>query len=193
VTIEDPDYKHIEETYDEGCQDYGDHFKNPHEFIEPDRQQFLARRPTGSSILDCGCGAGMDTERFSYLGYNVTAIDLSDRFVSLVRQRVPGVRIEKMDMRQLSFPKASFDGVWASFSLLHIRANELEKTLSNFQSVLREGGLFFAALHRGPETKWERLRSLEWSAIPTFRSGCSLTLKRACAEPASRSSKAALS
>ena len=154
MTIEDPDYKHIEETYDEGSRDYGDYFKTPHEFIEPDRQQFLVRLATGSSILDCGCGPGMDTEKFSHLGCNVRAIDLSDRFVSLVRQRVPGVRVERMDMRQLSFPKASFDGIWTSFSLLHIRANELEKTLSNFQSVLREGGLFFAALHRGPEAKW---------------------------------------
>jgi len=154
VTTEDPDYKHIEATYDEGSQDYGDYLKNPHEFIEPDRQQFLARLPAGSSILDCGCGPGMDTERFSHLGYNVTAIDLSDRFVNLVRLRVPSASVEKMDMRQLSFPKASFDGVWASFSLLHIRASELEKTLSNFKSVLRGDGLFFAALHRGPATKW---------------------------------------
>ena len=105
-------------------------------------------------ILDCGCGPGMDTERFSQLGYKVTAIDLSDRFVELVRKRVPNARVEKMDMRNLAFPKAAFDGLWASFSLLHIRASEIQETLSGFNSVLRDGGLFFAALHRGPKTKW---------------------------------------
>ena len=154
MKTEDPDYRHIEETYDEGSQDYGDYFKNPHEFIEVDRQKFIARLPAGSTILDCGCGPGMDTERFSQLGFKVTAIDLSDRFVELVRKRVPNAHVEKMDMRNLALPKSAFDGLWASFSLLHIHASEIQETLSGFNSVLRDGGLLFAALHRGPKTKW---------------------------------------
>ena len=154
MKIEDPDYRHIEATYDEGSQDYGDYFKNPHEFIEQDRQQFISRLPPGSKILDCGCGPGMDTERFSQLGYNVTAIDLSDRFVKLARERAPSAIVQKMDMRYLAFPEAVFDAVWASFSLLHIRANEIRKTLVGFRSVLREPGLFFTAVHRGPKTEW---------------------------------------
>ena len=148
------DYRHIEATYDEGSQDYGDYFKNPHEFIEQDRQQFISRLPPGSKILDCGCGPGMDTERFSQLGYNVTAIDLSDRFVKLARERAPSAIVQKMDMRYLAFSEAVFDGVWASFSLLHIRASEIRKTLVGFRSVLREPGLFFTAVHRGPKTEW---------------------------------------
>jgi ubiquinone/menaquinone biosynthesis C-methylase UbiE len=154
VKTEDPDYRHIEATYDDGSQDYDDYFKNPHEFIEQDRQQFISRLPPGSKILDCGCGPGMDTERFSQLGYNVTAIDLSDRFVRLVRERAPSAIVQKMDMRYLAFPEAVFDAVWASFSLLHIRASEIGRTLAGFRSVLRESGLFFAAIHRGPKTEW---------------------------------------
>jgi hypothetical protein len=59
-----------------------------------------------------------------------------------------------MDMLYLAFPEAVFDGVWASFSLLHIRANEIPKTLVGFRSLLREPGLLLAALHRGPRTEW---------------------------------------
>jgi len=154
VKTEDSDYRHIEQTYDEGSQDYGDYFKTPHEFIEQDRQQFIARLPAGSKILDCGCGPGMDSERFSQLGYKVTAIDLSDRFVKLTKKRVPSAAVQKMDMRNLDFPQATFDGVWASFSLLHIRASEIQKTLLGFRTVLDERGLLFAALHRGPKTEW---------------------------------------
>jgi ubiquinone/menaquinone biosynthesis C-methylase UbiE len=156
MKTEDPDYKHIEETYDEGSQDYGDYFKSPHEFIEQDRQEFIARLPVRSKILDCGCGPGMDSERFSHLGYNVTAIDLSDRFVKLTKARVPSATVQKMDMRNLDFPTACFDGVWASFSLLHVRASEIPKTLLGFRTVLNERGLLFAALHRGPKTEWVR-------------------------------------
>ena len=151
---EDSDYVHIEETYDRGSRDYGDHFKTPHQFIEPERQQFIQRLSAGSKILDCGCGPGMDTEKFSQLGYNVTAIDLSERFVSLTKERVQTATVKKMDMRHLEFPQASFDGLWASFSLLHIRASDIEQTLSGFRTVLRPHGLLFAAIHRGPKTEW---------------------------------------
>jgi len=82
---EDSDYTHIKETYDHGSRDYGDHFETPHQFIEPERQQFIQRLSAGSKILNCGCGPGMDTGKFSQLGYSVTAIDLSERFVSLTK------------------------------------------------------------------------------------------------------------
>jgi len=118
------------------------------------RQQFIQQLSAGSKILDCGCGPGMDAEKFSQLGYNVTAIDLSERFVSLTKERVQTATVKKMDMRHLEFPQASFDGLWASFSLLHIRASDIEQTLSGFRIVLRPHGLLFAAVHRGPKTEW---------------------------------------
>lgn len=154
IKSEDSDYIHIEETYDRGSRDYGDYFKTPHQFIEPERQQFVQRLPAGSKVLDCGCGPGMDTEKFARLGYNVTAIDISGRFVSLTKNRVKTATVKKMDMRRLEFPQASFDGVWASFSLLHIHASDIERTLSSFKTVLRPRGLLFAAVHRGPKTQW---------------------------------------
>jgi ubiquinone/menaquinone biosynthesis C-methylase UbiE len=154
VKPEDPDYTHVEETYDQGSKDYSDYFKAPHELIEPERQHFIQQLPSGSNILDCGCGPGMDTERFSRLGYNVTAIDLSERFVSFTKERAQTATVKKMDMRHLEFPRANFDGIWASFSLLHIRASDIEQTLSGFRTVLRSHGLLFAAVHRGPKTEW---------------------------------------
>jgi len=94
----------------------------------------------------------MDTERFSQLGYKVTAIDLSDRFVELVRKRVPNARVEKMDMRNLAFPKAVFNGLWASFSLLHIRASEIQRPLGfQFRSQRRRS--LFRRLAQGTENQ----------------------------------------
>ena len=154
MKTEDTDYKHIELTYDEGSGDYSSYFQRPHAFIDPERQAFIGRLPAGSKVLDCGCGPGMDTERFVQVGYTVTGIDLSDRFVELTKKRVPLAGVRKMDMRHLEFPQDTFDGLWSSFSLLHIRASEIDSTLSGFRSVLKSGGVFFAALHRGPQTAW---------------------------------------
>ena len=154
MSTKDSDYMHIEQAYDEGSEDYSSYHRTPHEYIEEDRQQFIGRLPVGSLILDCGCGPGIDAERFCQLGYQVTAIDLSARFVRFTRKRVPNASVRKMDMRYLEFADASFDGLWSSFSLLHIRERDIEKTFSGFRSVLRHGGLFFAALHRGQKTDW---------------------------------------
>jgi SAM-dependent methyltransferase len=148
------DYAHIENTYDVGSEDYAGHSKGPLTFIEPERAQFIQRIPEKGTILDCGCGPGFDSERFCRLGFRVTEIDLSDRFVALARERVPGAEVRKMDMRYLDFPNSSFDGIWSSFSLLHIQADEAPQTLAGFRRVLRDGGLLFVALHRGPTTSW---------------------------------------
>jgi SAM-dependent methyltransferase len=154
VNAGDADYRHIEQTYDEGSSDYTRHFPKPHEFIEHERRQFIERLPAGATILDCGCRPGFDTERFTQRGFNVTAIDLSDRFVKLTERRVPNAVVRKMDMRSLELPKGSFDGLWASFSLLHIRASDIDRTLSGFRSVLKHSGMLCAALHRGAKTAW---------------------------------------
>jgi ubiquinone/menaquinone biosynthesis C-methylase UbiE len=154
MTANDADYAHIEQTYEDGSDDYSGHFKKAHAFTEPERQEFMQRLPAGATVLDCGCGPGFDTEKFAEFGYKVHAIDLSDRFVNLTRRRVPQADVQKMDMRQLSFPKGSFDGIWCSFSLLHVRALDVPPTLTGFKSVLRSGGVLCIALHRGPKTAW---------------------------------------
>lgn len=96
----------------------------------------------------------MDTESFSQLGYQVTAIDLSERFVRLTKTRVPGATVRKTDMRILDFPPVSFGGLSASSSPLHVRASDINQTLFAFKRVLRPRGLLFTAVHRGGKTQW---------------------------------------
>jgi hypothetical protein len=47
-----------------------------------------------------------------------------------------------------------FRTVAPSFSLLHIRAADVDQTISGFKRVLRPAGLFFTAVHRGRTTQW---------------------------------------
>jgi len=123
----------------------------------------------------------------------LTAIDLSDRFVQLARERVTGAQVEKIDTRYLAFPGAIFDGVWASFSVLHIRANEIRKTLDGFKSVLTESGLFLAAVHRGPKTEWIRATISGMERDTYLQEWLQLPLKQLWVKLASRLSEAALS
>ena len=154
VKLDDPDDTHIERTDDEGSADYHSHFGQPHAFIEPDRQQFIQRLPAAAKVLDCGCGPGMDTERFVQLGFAVVAIDLSNRFVQVTKQRVPAADVRKMDMRHLEFPAGTFRWDVVFLQPAPHSENEIDATLSDFRSVLKPGGLLFSALHHGPRTAW---------------------------------------
>ncbi len=59
----------------------------------------------------------------------VTGIDLTPEFISLVKKDYPGSDVQIMDMRNLEFSPETFDGLRSSASLLHIPKNEVRKTL----------------------------------------------------------------
>jgi ubiquinone/menaquinone biosynthesis C-methylase UbiE len=143
----------IERTYDRGAQGYHDYWPQPHEFIEPERAAFLARMPKGGRILDIGCGPGQDAENFTRLGFNVTGIDPSEKFIEIARMRVPAARFTKGDMRKLDFPDASFDGAWACFSFHHVPGDEAPGALLELKRVLKPRGTLFISGHAADVTR----------------------------------------
>jgi len=70
-------------------------------------------------ILDIGCGWRKDAKIFSDLGYKVTGIDISENLLAIARKTSPTSQFVKADFRQIPFLEQSFDGLWASASLLH--------------------------------------------------------------------------
>ncbi len=144
----------IAEIYGQKAQDFSDFFKNPHDFLDPDRKEFVGFMPKDAAILDCGCGPGQDSEVFATLGFHVTGIDLTSEFIEMATKRVPNARFLKMDMRAINFPPETFDGVWVAFSLLHIHKVDVPLVLANLKRVMKPNGKIMIALHRGPKTDW---------------------------------------
>lgn len=97
--------------------------------------------------------------------------------VSLTKERVQTATVKKMDMRHLEFPQASFDGLWVSFSLLHIRASDIEQTLSGFRKFCDRMDFCLPLYIEVPKRNGLRQRFLEWNAIPTCKNGSRLRLK----------------
>ena len=110
--------------------------------------------PKGAKILDCGSGPGQDSEVFVKLGFNVTGIDITTKFVEMASGRVPEANFIQMDMMDINLPSDTFDGVWVSFSLLHIHQTDVPKVLSNIKRIMKINGKMMIALHRGPKTDW---------------------------------------
>ncbi len=110
-------------------------------------QRFLPLLPSAGRILDAGCGSGRDLRAFTDLGYRVTAFDASPALVALANVHA-GQPVHCLRFEDIDWP-SSFDGVWASASLLHISLAELPDTLRRLSAALVPGGILYASFKYG--------------------------------------------
>lgn len=70
----------------------------------------------GKSVLEVGCGAGIDLMRFAREGAQVTGIDISDTSLDLARayfsQKNQPATLERMNGESMSFPDDCFDAAY---------------------------------------------------------------------------------
>lgn len=104
-----------------------------------------AVRP-GQRALDVGCGpGGLTAELAGLLGAeNVAAIDPSERFVAVCRNRVPGVDARVGWAEELPFPDASFDAVLAQ--LVVDGMEDARAGVAEMRRVARPGGVVAACV-----------------------------------------------
>lgn len=110
---------------------------------------FLPHIPKGGKILDLGCGGGRDSKYFLEKGYEVTAVDGSPKLSALASQYV-GIAVQTMHFQDLDFDE-TFDGIWASASLLHVPASQIKDVLKRVYRALRVGGTLYVSFRHGEE------------------------------------------
>ncbi len=153
MMADDP-YDQIQQAYETGAEAYAAHFNKPHDFIDHERQYFVNALPRQARILDVGCGPGEDTAYFAKLGFDVVAIDLSEKMIEIARQKAPAAKFVQIDMRHYTDEPASFDGIWAAYSFLHIHRDDAKAVLENFARLLKSEGLLVLAVHAPEKTAW---------------------------------------
>lgn len=100
------------------------------------------------SLLDLGCGRGEDALHFASLGCSVTAVDISERNVDLLKevaeQKHLSIRVVQQDISTtLPFGDASFDVIYAHLSVHYFDDAITKKVFADIHRVLKPGGLFF--------------------------------------------------
>ncbi len=103
----------------------------------------------GQSLLEIGCGIGVDSIRLAGRGFDVTAVDLTENALHIARQFAArrGVEIEFRlgNAERLDFPDGSFDTVY-SFGVLH-HTPDIARSVSEVHRVLRPGGIAYIMLY----------------------------------------------
>ena len=97
---------------------------------------------SGKSVLEIGCGAGIDSAEFARNGAMVTSTDLTRTGAELTRDLLKGIklpaRVIQCDAKSLPFKNEAFDCVY-SFGVLH-HFPEIETALAEIHRVLKPGG-----------------------------------------------------
>jgi SAM-dependent methyltransferase len=118
--------------------------------------EFLRHIPAGGRILDAGCGWGRDTLAFTSRGYSVTAFDGSEALAKEASAHT-GQPIACMTFDDVAYP-ATFDGVWACASLLHLPPDQIASVLTKLTDALRVGGVLYASFKVGQGDGWREGR-----------------------------------
>ena len=111
---------------------------------------FMNSLPRGGAVLDLGCGPGNAAANMRDAGFDVTAIDASPEMVALGAARY-GLDITLGTFDDIK-GTAIFDGVWASFSLLHAARQDIPRHLKAIHTALKSGGIFVISVKTGTGT-----------------------------------------
>ena len=193
----------VANSYDEWTEDgilefyWGDHIHLGHYGSPPQRKDFLtakadfvhemvrwgglAQLPSGTTVLDVGCGIGGSSRILAQdYGFAVTAITISPQQVKRAQELTPqglNVQFRVDDAMALSFPDASFDVVWSIEAGPHMPDKAV--FASELMRVVKPGGVLVVADwnqrddRQQPLNFWEKpvMRQLldQWSH-PAFAS-----------------------
>lgn len=102
----------------------------------------LSRLPSGSRVVDLGCGSGVFTDVLQRRGYRCCGVDLSPKLIEIARAKFRDIEFVEGDVEQLPFADASFDGVLLSGLVHHLP--DPSRCAAEVFRILRPGGKFVA-------------------------------------------------
>jgi ubiquinone/menaquinone biosynthesis C-methylase UbiE len=106
----------------------------------------LPQLPAGSRVLELGCGNGKTLPVLIGKGWNVTALDSSQKAVtmsrSLVKELSPA-EIMVADARTIPVKNAIFDAVFAIHVIGHMHESDRKEIAFEITRILKPGGIVF--------------------------------------------------
>jgi SAM-dependent methyltransferase len=107
---------------------------------------FCTSVPEGARVLELGCGASSRVTRQLASRFRLVAVDISARSVEKAQQEIPQAEFLIADMTEVDFPPATFAGVAAFYSIIHVPRKGHGSLLTRIGHWLRPGGVFVGSL-----------------------------------------------
>ncbi len=135
----------LQSTYNKIAEDWHRDHQQDTWWIEG-TDKFISLLKPGASILDVGCGSGIKARYFIERGFKVTAIDFSENLLEIAKREAPAGEFLLMDIRDVKNIAATFAGVFAQASLLHLPKKEVPSILKDLKDELEPGGYLYLAV-----------------------------------------------
>lgn len=127
--------------YDENAEAYADRTFDSD--MQPELVRFRELVDEAAFVLDTGCGSGRDALHLQSLGLRVLAADASEAMAAQASE-VLGAPVALFRHQEVTFQE-SFDGIWASATLLHVPRDAMADVFARYVRALRPGGVLFAS------------------------------------------------
>lgn len=111
----------------------------------------------GKNILDLGCGPGQISYILTEMGFQVIGIDYSQEMIRRAKifkntDHPPQFMVGDMRKLKTFFAPHTFDGIWASASLLHLNKSEMETVLQDLFDISKPTVVLYISLKGGQGT-----------------------------------------
>src|SRR5687768_16027681 len=116
------------------------HHRSDRSAIRPHVERFVSLLPGGASVLDVGCGPGVDTGSLALRGVNTVGLDIAAAMLELAAPHTGG-HVVQADQRCLPFADGTFHGVWANASFQHVSKADMRDVATELGRVMRTGGV----------------------------------------------------
>lgn len=109
----------------------------------------LLKTEEKTTVLELGAGVGTDSQFFQENGFDVLAVDLSEKMVEKCKEK--GINSTVLDIYDLPSLGTKFDAIYSLNVLLHIPKADLANILSIISDSLESKGLFFYGVYGGED------------------------------------------
>ena len=92
----------------------------------------------GGSILDVGCGTGIDYPHFKKMGMKYVGIDITEKFVSRFKELYPEADVRVGTALNIPFPDKHFTVVYSAGLIQHLHPDDYPKAIREMWRVCKK-------------------------------------------------------
>ena len=140
----------IKKTYDKEADQWEQLIMQGEKFYQTNKLFFeLLKKKDKKTVLDMGCGIGLQSIEFAKRGFKVLGLDFSKKMIAIARRNQTH-HLEFIQSDVNKFKSAEkFGGIWACCSLHNMDLTTLKKTLLSLNKLLQNEGVLCIKMRRG--------------------------------------------
>ena len=118
------------------------------------------------NILDVGCGTGNNFQTFLHYGFNIFAIDVSEKCIEKCKKKFKKkhIQFKKMNMTDIDNLNAKFDLITDVFSSYNLNQKDGTLFIDKVYNQLKNGGTFFSYFPSKNSKSWAREKKFKYDA-----------------------------